>query len=151
VANFVAYLKQRGWYRDSLIVVVGDHGEGLGDHGEDTHGILLYDSTTHVPLIVKLPDEVHRGRLFGAQVRTTDILPTVLDVLGIRTPSGWMGNHCSRILKGPRPRTVRCLGETSYPARFGWAPLQSVRAGGFKFIDAPRPEFYDLRNDPSRV
>src|SRR5438309_6208554 len=83
LANFVNYLKQRGWYENSLIIVVGDHGEGLGEHHEDTHGIFLYDSTTHVPLIIKLRGRVNPARVVDAQVRTTDILPTVLDLLHV--------------------------------------------------------------------
>src|ERR1700736_173312 len=79
LANFISYLKNHGWYENSLIVVVGDHGEGLGEHHEDTHGIFLYDATTHVPLILKLPGETAgKMKVVEAQVRTTDILPTVL-------------------------------------------------------------------------
>jgi arylsulfatase A-like enzyme len=77
LANFITYLRQHGWYENSLIVVVGDHGEGLGEHHEDTHGIFLYDSTTHVPLILKLPGgNAGKSKVVEAQVRTTDILPT---------------------------------------------------------------------------
>src|SRR5438270_7875322 len=77
LGSFLSYLKQHGWYENSVIVVVGDHGEGLGEHQEETHGIFLYDSTLHVPLIVKLP-RGSGGRAVESQVRTTDILPTVL-------------------------------------------------------------------------
>ena len=72
LAHFVAYLKKQGWYENSVIVVVGDHGEGLGEHHEETHGIFLYDSTTHVPLIVKLPSGNAVAKVVDAQVRTTD-------------------------------------------------------------------------------
>src|SRR5438105_6566369 len=83
LATFVAYIKKQGWYENSLVIVVGDHGEGLGEHHEDTHGIFLYDSTTHVPLIVKLPGRRNSSQIVTEQVRTTDILPTVLDVLRV--------------------------------------------------------------------
>src|SRR3984957_12491936 len=87
LAEFVAYLKKIGRYDNALIVAVGDHGEGLGEHHEDTHGIFLYDSTTHVPLIVKtpvkLPAPTDPGQVVNVQVRTIDILPTVVDWLGI--------------------------------------------------------------------
>src|SRR5712691_13171197 len=84
LANLVAFLKKRGRYENALIIVVGDHGEGLGEHHEDTHGIFLYDSTTHVPLIIKLPAAPagDKSKVIDAQVRTTDILPTVLDLVG---------------------------------------------------------------------
>src|SRR6266446_5477170 len=88
LATFIGYLKKHGWYAKSLIVVVGDHGEGLGEHHETTHGIFLYDSTTHVPLILKLPAAGAAGKVkvVDAQVRTTDILPTVLDLVGAPHP-----------------------------------------------------------------
>src|SRR5215475_10351183 len=75
LANLVSYLKAHAAYDNSLIIVVGDHGEGLGEHNEDTHGIFLYDSTTHVPLILKLPAAKSAGNVVDAQVRTTDVLP----------------------------------------------------------------------------
>ena len=154
IANFINYLKKNHWYENSLIVVVGDHGEGLGEHQEDTHGIFLYDSTTHVPLIVKPPSQAGvRKKVVEAQVRTTDILPTVLDVTRMTAPPKLDGeslkSYFTRTDVEAVERTV--LGETDYPLRFGWAPLRSVRMHGLKFIEAPRPELYDLRQDPSEV
>jgi len=148
LGRFLAYLKKQGWYEGATIVVVGDHGEGLGEHREDTHGIFLYDSTTHVPLIVKLPNEREAGRTVEAQVRTTDIMPTILSLLGIAAPANLDGDSLEPLLTGVEaaPRTV--FGETEYPLRFGWAPLRSIRKEGFKFIEAPKPELYDLRADP---
>src|SRR5260370_440420 len=88
LATFVSYLKKHGWYANSMIVVVGDHGEGLGEHHEETHGIFLYDSTTHVPLILKLPaaGASGKGKEVHAQMRTTSIFPTVLDLGGASPP-----------------------------------------------------------------
>ncbi|MBV9625047.1 MAG: sulfatase-like hydrolase/transferase [Acidobacteria bacterium] len=149
LANFLAYLKRRGWYKDALIIVVGDHGEGLGEHGEDTHGIFLYDSTTHVPLIIKLAANVNSGQVMKSQVRTTDILPTVLDVLGVRVPSGLDGESLVPYFGGTQKSDQVVFGETDYPLRFGWAPLRSLRTPEFKFIEAPRPELYNLKRDPA--
>ena len=151
LGHFLAYLKKQGWYEGAMIVVVGDHGEGLGEHHEDTHGILLYDSTTHVPLIVKLPEERDAGRTVDAQVRTTDIMPTILGLLGVAAPASLDGDSLEPFLNGVEaaPRTV--FGETEYPLRFGWAPLRSIRKEGFKFIEAPKPELYDLRADPGEL
>lgn len=134
-----------------MIVVVGDHGEGLGEHREDTHGIFLYDSTTHVPLMVKLPNEREAGRTVREQVRTTDIMPTILGLLGIAAPANLDGDSLEALLRGGEtaPRTV--FGETEYPLRFGWAPLRSIRKEGFKFIEAPKPELYELRGDPAEL
>jgi arylsulfatase A-like enzyme/Flp pilus assembly protein TadD len=149
LANFVAYLKKHAMYENSVIVVVGDHGEGLGEHHEDTHGIFLYDSTTHVPLIIKLPagTEGGKAKVVDAQVRTTDILPTVLDLLGAPGLETKEGESLKPYFAGIETATRTAFAETDYPLRFGWAPLRSVRMEGFKFIEAPRPELYDLRRD----
>ena len=148
LGHFLAYLKKQGWYEGAVIVVVGDHGEGLGEHHEDTHGIFLYDSTTHVPLIVKLPEERDAGRTVDAQVRTTDIMPTILGLLGVAVPGSLDGDSLEPFFTGleAAPRTV--FGETEYPLQFGWAPLRSIRKERFKFIEAPKPELYDLHADP---
>jgi choline-sulfatase len=149
LGKFVAYLKQQGWYDDSLVIIVGDHGEGLGDHGEDTHGIFLYDTTTHVPLIMKLPGKRRAGQVVNAQVRTTDILPTVLNVLGAENSGEFDGRALTPYFDGKENSDRIAYGETDYPLRFGWAPLRSVRTDGEKFIEAPKPELYDLHLDPA--
>jgi len=151
LGNFLAYLKKQGWYEGAMIIVVGDHGEGLGEHHEETHGIFLYDSTTHVPLIVKLPNERGAGKTVEGQVRTTDIMPTILRLAGLGAPANLDGDSLEPFLEGSEgtPRTV--FGETNYPLRFGWAPLRSVRMEGFKFIEAPKPELYALRGDPGEL
>src|SRR5213595_3687773 len=100
LGNFVAYLKKLGRYENSVIVVVGDHGEGLGEHHEDTHGIFLYDSTTHVPLIVKLPNAREAGDVIDKQVRTTDIMPTILNSLSIPRSSSTDGASLMPLILG---------------------------------------------------
>lgn len=149
LASFVSFLKRNGWYENAIVIAVGDHGEGLGEHGEETHGIFLYDSTMHVPLIAKLPGP--RGSTVDAQVRTTDILPTILEALHIPRPARLDGESLEPFLKAKPPDTRVAFGETDYPLRFGWAPLRSVRDAGFKLIEAPRAEMYDLHNDPHEL
>jgi choline-sulfatase len=151
LAKFLSFLKLHGWYQNSVIVVVGDHGEGLKEHNEDTHGIFLYDSTIHVPLIVKLPVGSQTGKVIDAQVRTTDILPTIIDLLKIPAPTHLDGESLKPYLEGTDNSDRIAFGETDYPLRFGWAPLRSVRSEGVKFIQAPRPELYDLRSDPGEL
>lgn len=151
LAHFVAYLKQSGRYRNAVIVVIGDHGEGLGEHNEDTHGIFLYDSTTHVPLIVKLPAAVHAGTAVSAQVRTVDVVPTLLELVGAPILEKRDGESLIPYFTGTDEPSRPAFGETDYPLRFGWAPLRSVRSQGFKFIEAPRPEFYDLQLDAGEL
>ena len=151
LGRFVGYLKQRGWYDQALIVVVGDHGEGLGEHGEDTHGIFLYDSTTHVPLLLKLPGNHQAGKQIDSQVRTTDIMPTILELTGSRIPAKLDGSSLGLLFGGTEAESRMAFGQTDYPLRFGWAPLRSVRTPDFKFIEAPHPELYDLRADAAEL
>jgi choline-sulfatase len=155
LANLITYMKKHGWYENSLIVVVGDHGEGLGEHHEDTHGIFLYDSTTHVPLILKTPGGtgVQKVKVVEAQVRTTDILPTVLDLTRVTAPARLDGASLKPYFADANADASEriAFGETDYALRFGWAPLRSVRTQGLKFIEAPRPEFYDLHTDASEL
>src|SRR5712691_958893 len=151
LANFVNYLKQRGWYENSMIIVVGDHGEGLGEHHEETHGIFLYDSTTHVPLILKLPAQRMAAKVVDAQVRTTDILPTVLDLLAVTSPAQLDGASLKPYFASANSAQRTAFAETDYPLRFGWAPLRSVRTPEFKFIEAPKPELYDLHADRAEL
>ena len=151
LAHFVAYLRRSGTYGNSVIVAVGDHGEGLGEHHEDTHGIFLYDSTTHVPLIVKLPGGRSAGTLVTAQVRTLDIMPTLLELASASAPQKKDGESLKPYFDGKSEAARPAFGETYYPLRFGWAPLRSVRSEGFKFIEAPRPELYDLPLDAAEI
>lgn len=151
LGQFLAFLDRNRWYRDALIIVVADHGEGLGEHQEDTHGIFLYDATLHVPLIVKLPGGQSAGEELGNQVRTTDILPTVLEAAGFPASAEFDGRPLQPLWQGRKEAERPAPGETDYPLRFGWAPLRSMRAEGYKFIEAPRPEFYDLRADAGEL
>jgi len=148
LGSFLGYLKAHNLYESALIIVVGDHGEGLGEHHEDTHGVFLYDTTLHVPLIVKLPKNEHAGSLVDAQVRTTDILPTVLDLVGSPAPDHLDGMSLKPFFAQGESGDRIAFGETDYPLRFGWSPLRAVRQDGFKFIEAPRPELYNLHEDP---
>jgi choline-sulfatase len=154
VAHWIAFLKKAGAYDNAIIIVTGDHGEGLGEHGEETHGLFLYDSTLHVPLILKTTGSAHHGAVIDVQVRTTDILPTILSATGVVAPAELNGESLLPLIEqtntaqGPN----RALfGETDYPLRWGWAPLRALRAENTKLIEAPRPELYDLQADPKEV
>ena len=156
LGHFIAKLKKSGAYRNAIIIIVGDHGEGLGEHGEKTHGLFLYDSTLHVPLIIKMPDAAHRGMVIDSLVRTTDILPTVLFLTNTPAPAELNGKSLVPLIEGSKEdretEPARSLfGETDYPLRWGWAPLRALREQSAKFIDAPKPEFYDLQADPREL
>lgn len=125
-----------------LVAVLGDHGEGLGDHGENTHGFFVYQPTIQIPIIVAGPGVPSGVRLAG-RARTADVLPTLLAMAGIPAPVGLDGVD---VIGGPRAR--ESYAETVYPRTLGWAPLHSLRVGALKYIDAPRAELYDLAQDP---
>ncbi|HEY6304514.1 MAG TPA: sulfatase-like hydrolase/transferase [Terriglobales bacterium] len=160
LARWIAFLKKVGVYDNAIVVVTGDHGEGLGEHGEETHGLFLYDSTLHVPLILKMPLKMARagdpGAVIDAQVRTTDILPTILAATAVAPPAELNGESLLPLINAetnkPRALPKRALfGETDYPLRWGWAPLRALRTENAKLIEAPRPELYDLQADPKEL
>ncbi|MFH1749244.1 MAG: sulfatase-like hydrolase/transferase [Planctomycetota bacterium] len=133
----------------TLVVVTADHGEGLGEHNEQTHSLLIYDSTLRVPLILHAPGALPAGQAIDRQVSLVDVVPTVLDLLGLDCPVRPDG--VSLLKPGPaEPRA--CYIETlASKTLHGWAPLLGVRRDDYKFILAPRPEVYDLRRDPREL
>jgi len=127
---FLAFLKERDLYDRSLIIVLSDHGEGLGDHGEDEHGIFLYREAIQVPLLVKLPSNARKGESVKAPVGLVAVAPMILSATADVTPHA-------------------IYSETFYPRfHFGWSELHSLIDGDQHFIDAPRAELYDLAADP---
>ena len=137
----------------TLVVVTSDHGEGLGDHAEAEHGFFVYDSVLRVPLILRLPGALPAGIRVRAQARSIDLLPTILNLVGEAawTPRGLPGQSLLPAIKAP-DRTFTdsvSYGETLFPRlHFGSSDLRSIRVGGWKYIEAPRPELYDLTSDP---
>ena len=127
-----------------IVVVAGDHGESLGEHGECGHGIFVYESVLRVPLIIRTPSI--KPRRVGSVVRLIDVMPTVLDLLGLKLPPT-EGISLTGVMNGGR-QDLDAYAESVYPQKFGWSPLRSLRDGRFKLIDAPRPELYDLEHDP---
>ena len=151
LGNLFTYLKSANLYSDSLITMISDHGEGLGEHGEESHGLFLYDTTLRIPWILKAPGGRHAGRVLSHQVESTDLMPTVLQFLGIQSPRTVQGvGQLSAIDRGTRPERRYALGETMLPRdQYGWSPLLSLRSEDSKFIQAPRSELYDLVKDPA--
>jgi arylsulfatase A-like enzyme len=159
LANWTAFLKKAGVYDNAIIIVAGDHGEGLGEHGEETHGLFLYDSTLHIPLILKVPVKVagasRVGTVIDSEVRTTDILPTILSAAKVDAPAELNGESLLPLIDEKKTTKVSSsrplFGETDYPLRWGWAPLRALRTADAKLIEAPRPELYDLQADPKEM
>jgi arylsulfatase A-like enzyme len=142
VARVIRHLESREQLDSTLIVVVGDHGESLGGHGEDGHGMFLYQEALRVPFMMRGPGVPVQRSLRIA--RLVDLTPTVLDLFRIQT-RGMDGTSLLRTSQ----LASEVYAESMYPLRFGWAPLRSLRADRYKFIDAPRPELYDLETDPA--
>jgi len=136
----------------TLIVAMGDHGESLGEHGELTHGVFLYDSTLHVPLIVAGPG-VPAGKVIDEQVRSIDVMPTVLGFLKLSPGKETQGVSLWPLIeRGSRVPTDSAYLETIYPRTYlGWSDLRGVRTDKWAFILAPRPELYDLESDPGEA
>jgi arylsulfatase A-like enzyme/Flp pilus assembly protein TadD len=132
----------------TIIVVTADHGEALGDHGEEDHGYFVYDSTLHVPMIVAAPEVA--PRVVTEQVRSVDIVPTIASLAGLPAGAAGDGESLAPLLAGgSRSDVPVSLAESWYPRlHFGWSELRSARVGEWKFIAAPKPELYDLRTDP---
>ncbi|MGH9492318.1 MAG: sulfatase-like hydrolase/transferase, partial [Terriglobales bacterium] len=149
----VSFLKARGLYQRTLLVVVGDHGEGLGEHGENTHGFFIYDSTLHIPLILKLPvGKNARPARVSTDVSTVDLLPTVLDALHLAAPAEVQGRSVLPLLRGKGAEGGELYSESFLPRlHFNWSELRGLQAGKYHFIDGPKPELYDLESDPQEL
>jgi arylsulfatase A-like enzyme/cytochrome c-type biogenesis protein CcmH/NrfG len=155
VGRLLQFLKRRGLYQKVLIVLTGDHGEGLGEHGERTHGFFIYNSTLHVPLIFK---PVSSGRTVVRQAATipsavslVDLMPTLLDMLGIATPAGVQGHSFRALLDRKAVENSSPLYAESFLPRlhFNWSELRAIEEQNYRFIDGPKPELYDLATDPN--
>jgi arylsulfatase A-like enzyme/Flp pilus assembly protein TadD len=134
--------------RRTLVVLTSDHGEGLGDHGEETHGIFAYETTLRVPLVLHAPGLLG-PRVVTDAARLVDVMPTVLDLLGIDTPGPIDGRSLLPLAAGRGlPGADTYFEALSASLDRGWAPLHGVVAGPLKYIDLPMPELYDLERDP---
>jgi tetratricopeptide (TPR) repeat protein len=131
-------------------VFIGDHGESLGRHGETSHGFFVYDATIRVPFILRAPNQPS-GRRVAAQVSSIDLMPTVLDALQVPAPSSVQGRSLLGLAAGHEAESgLEAYSETYNPRyEYGWSELKSLRTESFHFIDAPRPELYDVRADPA--
>lgn len=158
VGRLLRQLKVRGLYDGTVMAVAADHGESLGAHGEDGHGIFLYDETIQVPLMIRLPRAVSPARRIENRVELVDLLPTLLQATGNAVPDAVQGQSLLGLMKtetkaaaaaanawGDRP----AYAESDYPhSELGWSALRSLRTGKYYYIQAPRRELYDPTEDP---
>src|SRR5205807_8525414 len=152
VGRLIEFLKNKGLYQNTLIILSGDHGESLGEHGEKTHGFFIYNATLHVPLIIHLPGDMH-ARTGQNLVNLADIMPTVLAALNIQLPAHVQGQSLLPIISPKKEDNARSLyAETFLPRlHFNWSELRGVETANYHFIDAPKPELYDLSKDPGET
>jgi tetratricopeptide (TPR) repeat protein len=157
MGKFFRQLKASGLYDDTVIALTADHGESLGAHGENTHGIFVYDETIHVPLTIKLPHGATTGKRIEDRVELADIMPTLLGSVGIAVPEKVQGQSLLGFLKPGTPEGDAAA--TAWQDRgaysqadyghlaFAWSAEQSLRTGKYLFIQAPRPELYEDGTD----
>jgi arylsulfatase A-like enzyme/Tfp pilus assembly protein PilF len=151
VARLLVTLERRGETARTVIAVAGDHGESLGEHGELTHGLLLYQGTLRVPLLLSAPG-VLPPRVVAEPVGLADLAPTLAALLGQPLAAPLDGRDLSAaLLAGAAPPLADLYAETRYPATYGWSPLFALRRGALKVIQAPRAELYDLAADPGET
>ena len=146
VGRLLQALETSGRLANTIVVILGDHGEQLGEHHEQAHGFFVYDASVQIPLLMAGPGI--SPRVVPDQVRIVDVMPTVLDLAGVPGPSVMQGATLRSALNG-EPLSLLALSESWYPRfHYGWSELTAVRDGQFKFILAPTRELYDVTADP---
>jgi arylsulfatase A-like enzyme/Flp pilus assembly protein TadD len=145
-------LKSSELIDNTLIVLAGDHGEGLGDHRESKHSILIYDPMVRVPLIMSYPARLEEGKRVGATVSLVDVAPTILDILEIDHDMKIDGVSLTAAMKGDELRERAVYSESMSPyLTYGWSELASVRNSDWKYIQSSSPELYNVTNDPAEL
>ena len=148
VGDFIETLKRRGIYDRAVIVMLSDHGEGLDQHGEPEHGIFIYREDIHVPLVVKLPGNARSDSTLSAPVGLIDVFPTIAQLVGASPPAHLDG----RSLFAQEDNTRHIYSESLYARiHLGWSELRSLVDTQKHFIEAPKPELYDMQRDPSET
>src|SRR6476660_1095609 len=150
VGRLVKYLKSHQLYDRSTIVLLSDHGEGLGDHGEQEHGLFIYDEAIHVPLLIKQEGNAGGGRRVADLVQHIDLVPTILDLVKAPAAGALHGRSLKPLLDGTGSMPGRQVySEALYAhAHFGWSELATLTDGRYQYVRAPREELYDLARDP---
>jgi len=160
VGKLLSVLRAHGLYDSALIAIMSDHGESLGAHGENTHGVFLYDETLHVPLVIKLPADRAAGRRVETHVGLVDVAPTILREAGITVPKEMQGEPLQPMFSKGTAETKSATAtedrptyaETDYPHRaFNWSALRAIRTGKYLYIQAPQRELYNQASDPGET
>ena len=151
VGRILDWLDRRDLTKKTVVVIMGDHGESLGEHGEARHGFFVYEAAVRVPFLIRAPYQQMRGRQVADVVRSVDVLPTVLDLLNLESPDNIEGASLVPLMTGAADGLgLHAYSEAMYPQfHFGWSDLRSLRVGRYKYVSAPRPELYDIEEDPA--
>jgi choline-sulfatase len=152
VGRIVDTLRRNGQLDNTVLILLADHGESLGEHGEKTHAIFVYDATVRVPLLIRY-HSAFAPSVYSSPVRSVDVVPTVLGILGLPGGDTTDGHDLGPALRGkePAPQLPQYSESLLSEVGFGMAPLFAIRDDGYKYIRAPRPELYDLRRDPHEL
>lgn len=150
IGQLLDLLQQKGVLKDTLVVAVGDHGEGLGEHGEETHGYFLYDSTIRVPMILAGPG-IPPGTVSDRTVSLIDLAPTLLEALGTKPGDTDGKSFWSTIPQQNFAPEIALIENRTIHYQFGWASIAGIRTDGWKWLSSPIPELYDLKSDPSET
>jgi choline-sulfatase len=153
VGRCLSWLRTQGIEDRTVVVVMGDHGEALGSHGEASHGYFVYDYALRVPFLLATPVAPLHGIRIDAQVSSVDLLPTLFELLGIEIPARVHGRSLVPVMLDPaRDAVAYAYGESMTPnLQFGWSSLHTLRSTRYKLIKAPHPELYDLAADPGEA
>ncbi len=149
VGRLLKAVQDRGLLANTIVSILADHGESLGEHGEFSHGVFLYESTVRIPWILAGPG-LPAAKRVRDQARTIDLLPTILNLVGGEIPREIQGVSLVPSLSGHPVRTEYAYAEALFPKiNMGWAELRAIRTNKWKYVQAPRPELYDLVTDPN--
>ncbi len=159
VGDLLGVLKRHGLYDNVVIAIVADHGEAFGEHGEERHGMFLYDETIHVPMLVKLPGGKSAGKRVESRVALVDVAPTLLEAAGAPVAKDMQGKSLVPLMNGTKASAGEgrssdrpIYSETDYAHRsFGWSELRSWRGGKYLYVQAPKRELYDQSSDSGAV
>jgi len=153
IGEFRTFMEEQKLLDRTLVVFTGDHGESLGEHKESAHGFFIYDASVRVPLIIRFPGNKLSNTVLDNQVRSIDIMPTLLHLVNAEVPESVQGKSLlSLMLNKEAGDELQAYSETCWPRyHYGWSELKFLRLGQYKFIDAPKPELYDVMEDPGEM
>jgi choline-sulfatase len=155
IGGLVDVLRKHDLYNNTVIAIAADHGEAFGEHGEQRHGMFLYDETIHVPLLLKLPDHRFAGKRVEDRVALVDVAPTLLDTAGVAVPAAMQGHSLvpqfdkDRNHHDPPTGDAAVYSQSNYARAFGWSGLSSWRTSNYLYVKAPKRELYDQKSDPA--